>query len=239
MALIHGFLLMLLWRLLTTPPICHFGAESDNAMSRRLLRYGGPMHLLTMAPTRSGKGVSTLLSNLLTLDRSIVCIDRKREDARIASNARSRFGPVYVLDPFGISGSVSWAFNTLASLDPSSLADALVFDAPGEAGEAHWNEEAKALIGGLLLFIAAEEPAQRPQQRKDALQPVGPGNRRVRDPKPVLTFGRHHVGRPHLTARRAAVSSRAEAGHCSKAALLRRTRIPGTVRFGPSKPLRR
>lgn len=138
-------------------------------MSRRLLRYGGPMHLLTMALTRSGKGVSTLLSNLLTLDRSIVCIDRKREDARIASNARSRFGPVYVLDPFGMSGSVSWAFNTLASLHPSSLANALVFDAPGEAGEAHWNEEVKALIGGLLLFIAAEEPAQRPQQRKDAL----------------------------------------------------------------------
>jgi type IV secretion system protein VirD4 len=31
-------------------------------------------------------------------------------------------------------------------------------DAPGEAGEAHWNEEAKALIAGLILYIAAEQP---------------------------------------------------------------------------------
>lgn len=122
--------------------------------SGRLLRYNGPAHLLTMAPTRSGKGVGTLLPNLLTLDRSIVCIDPKGENARIAASARSRFGPVYLLYPFGVSGSVSSAFNPLAS-----LADALVFDAPGEAGEAHWNEEAKALICGLLLFIAAEEPA--------------------------------------------------------------------------------
>jgi type IV secretory pathway TraG/TraD family ATPase VirD4 len=38
------------------------------------------------------------------------------------------------------------------------LADALVFDEPGMAGEAHWNEEAKALIAGLILHIAASEP---------------------------------------------------------------------------------
>lgn len=123
-----------------------------------------------MAPTRTGKGVGTIIPNLLTLDRSIVCVDPKGENARIAARARSRFGPVHVLDPFGVSGCVSSAFNPLCSLNPNSLdvaeeaaslADALVFDAPGEAGEAHWNEEAKALIGGLLLFIVAAEPAHR------------------------------------------------------------------------------
>ncbi|OQA29642.1 MAG: hypothetical protein BWY57_03273 [Betaproteobacteria bacterium ADurb.Bin341] len=39
-----------------------------------------------------------------------------------------------------------------------TLADALVYDAPGEAGEAHWNEEAKALIAGIILSIATSEP---------------------------------------------------------------------------------
>jgi type IV secretory pathway TraG/TraD family ATPase VirD4 len=29
------------------------------------------------------------------------------------------------------------------------------------AGEAHWNEEAKALIAGLILHIAAQEPRER------------------------------------------------------------------------------
>jgi type IV secretion system protein VirD4 len=37
----------------------------------------------------------------------------------------------------------------------------LVYDDPGTAGEAHWNEEAKALIGGLILHIAASEPRDR------------------------------------------------------------------------------
>lgn len=75
-----------------------------------------------------------------------------------------------MLDLFGVTGMLSAEFNPLANMDPNgldaadkaaSLADALVFNAPGEAGEAHWNEEAKALIGGLLLFVVAEEPEQR------------------------------------------------------------------------------
>lgn len=40
-----------------------------------------------------------------------------------------------------------------------TLADALVYDAPGEAGEAHWNEEARALISGIILSIVTNEPA--------------------------------------------------------------------------------
>ena len=40
-----------------------------------------------------------------------------------------------------------------------TLADALVHDAPGECGDAHWNEEAKALIAGILLHIVTIEPS--------------------------------------------------------------------------------
>ena len=67
-----------------------------------------------------------------------------------------------MLDPFGISGQPSAAFNPLAGLDPDSLdlaedaallADALVHDPPGQGGEAHWNEEGKALIAGLILHV--------------------------------------------------------------------------------------
>jgi type IV secretion system protein VirD4 len=138
--------------------------------SGKLLRYDGPAHLLTMAPTRTGKGVGTIVPNLLTADRSVICIDPKGENARIAGCARANFGKVFCLDPFGVAGQPSTAFNPLADLDPdgldgaedaATLADALVYDPPGEAGEAHWNEEAKALIGGIILYIAAEEPRER------------------------------------------------------------------------------
>ena len=140
----------------------------ENRKGGQLLRYAGQAHLLTIAPTRSGKGVGAIIPNLLTADRSVLCIDPKGENARITARARSRFGPVYVLDPFEISGQPSAAFNPLAGLDPDSLdlaedaallADALVHDPPGQVGEAHWNEEAKALIAGLILYVVCEEPA--------------------------------------------------------------------------------
>ena len=136
--------------------------------SGKLLRYAGPAHLLTIAPTRTGKGVGTIIPNLLDYPGSVVCIDPKGENARITARHRARFGAVHVLDPFGVTGIASAAFNPLDRIDPAgldladdcmTLADALVYDAPGEAGEAHWNEEAKALISGLILSIVTSEPA--------------------------------------------------------------------------------
>ncbi|MGE4482424.1 type IV secretory system conjugative DNA transfer family protein [Acidocella sp.] len=138
--------------------------------SGKLLRYAGPAHLLTMAPTRSGKGVGTIIPNLLTLDRSVICIDPKGENTRIAGRARGLFGKVHILDPFSVTGRVSASFNPLASLDAASLdvaeeaailADALVYDPPAQVAEAHWNEEAKALIAGLILYIVAQEQPGR------------------------------------------------------------------------------
>jgi type IV secretion system protein VirD4 len=133
-----------------------------------LLRLEGEGHLLTIAPTRSGKGVGALLPNLLLLQRSILCIDPKGENARIAGRARAAMGEVFVLDPFGVSGRPTSAYNPLERLDPTSedladevqgIAEALVADPPHLGGEAHWNEEAKALIAGILLYVATARPA--------------------------------------------------------------------------------
>lgn len=99
---VMAFAIVLLIRLLSTPLITHFGSAVDDTHgsarfagrreiapltkaegglligrannSGRLLRYSGPAHLFTMAPTRSGKGVGTIIPNLLTADRSIICI---------------------------------------------------------------------------------------------------------------------------------------------------------------------
>jgi type IV secretion system protein VirD4 len=141
-----------------------------SAKSGKLLRYDGPAHLLTMAPTRSGKGVGTIIPNLLLLDRSVICIDPKGENARVTARARAARGKVWCLDPFGVSGRPTASYNPLAGFDPAgldlaedanTLADALVHDAPGQSGDAHWNEEAKALIAGLILHTVAHEPAER------------------------------------------------------------------------------
>ncbi len=147
--------------------------------SGKPLRYAGPAHLLTIAPTRTGKGVGTIIPNLLDYPGSVICIDPKGENARITARQRGKFGPVHVLDPFGVTGIPSAAFNPLDRLDPAgldladdamTLADALVYDAPGEAGEAHWNEEAKALIAGILLWVACDPESQGTDRTLEALR---------------------------------------------------------------------
>ncbi len=118
----------------------------------------------------SGEGVGTIIPNLLVADRSVLCIDPKGENARVTARARARFGPVHVLDPFAVSGQASGAFNPMDGLDPygvdvaedaAVLTEALVHDPPGQAGDAHWNEEAKALIAGVILHVVTSQPRER------------------------------------------------------------------------------
>ncbi|WP_299616417.1 type IV secretory system conjugative DNA transfer family protein [uncultured Tateyamaria sp.] len=141
-----------------------------NPHTGRLLRYDGPAHLITLAPTRAGKGVGTVIPNLLAAERSVLVIDPKGENARIAGEARQRFGTVHVLDPFEVSGDRSAAYNPLDRLTPdsldlgedaASLTEALVMDPPGQVTEAHWNEEAKAILGGLIMFCVCHEDRDR------------------------------------------------------------------------------
>lgn len=133
----------------------------------RLLRHNGSGHLLTIAPTRSGKGVGAIIPNLLLADRSVLCVDPKGENAAVTLMRREQLGPVHVLDPFGVTGSPPCRYNPLDALEPqnpdliedaAAIADALVYDPPAHLGEAHWNEEAKALIAGLILHVACNRP---------------------------------------------------------------------------------
>lgn len=141
-----------------------------NPHTGRLLRYDGPAHLITLAPTRAGKGVGTVIPNLLAAERSVLVIDPKGENARIAGEARRRFGTVHVLDPFEVSGHPSAAYNPLDRLTPdsldlgedaASLTEALVMDPAGQVTEAHWNDEAKAILGGLIMFCVCHEDRDR------------------------------------------------------------------------------
>ena len=170
----------------------------ENRRGGRLLRYAGPAHLITIAPTRSGKGVGTIIPNLLTAERSVLAIDPKGENAIVTARARSRFGPVHVLDPFAVTGLPLAccnpldridAFATDAAEDAALLADALVTDPPHQVAEAHWNEEAKALLTGLILFVAAEESVRTPQPRHGA-RAAHPADRSLRAP------ARRHAGQP-------------------------------------------
>ena len=139
--------------------------------TNQFLYYDGPGHLLTIAASRSGKGVGSIIPNLLKANRSILCVDPKGENAKIASRTRANFGKVFTLDPFGVLGADTASFNPLDAIDLSSddyvedmqsLAEALVFDSsPYAESDSHWNEEAKALLSGVLFHILDVEPPYR------------------------------------------------------------------------------
>ena len=115
-----------------------------------------------------------MIPNLLTAWRSVIVIDPKGENARVTARTRAAMGPVHVFDPFGLTGHPSAALNPLDALTPDSpdlgedaatLAEALVMDPPGQVQDAHWNEEAKALLTGLILFCACHEERGPPDAR--------------------------------------------------------------------------
>jgi type IV secretion system protein VirD4 len=68
-------------------------------------------HMITVAGSRAGKGVSALVPNLLTYRGSVLAIDPKGELACITAEHRAKgLGQkVHVLDPFGRLAGVPWA----------------------------------------------------------------------------------------------------------------------------------
>jgi type IV secretory pathway TraG/TraD family ATPase VirD4 len=136
-------------------------------------RFAG--HVVTVAPTGSGKGIGQVIPNLLDYAGSMLVIDPKGENVAVTARARRQLGQaVHVIDPFGVTGQRSAAFNVLDRLDLASpdcvstsaeLAEALVIpaDAKGGGGEAaHWDDTARTLLQGLLLHVAAlDDPARR------------------------------------------------------------------------------
>ncbi|MCH2216886.1 MAG: type IV secretory system conjugative DNA transfer family protein [Flavobacteriales bacterium] len=138
--------------------------------------YKGDRHLLTVAPTRTGKGVSAIIPNLLTYEGSALVIDPKGENAMITAERRGRgteaitgLGQdIHIVDPWGITNLQCSCFNPLDWLDPSDedisenafiLADAMIVSR-GNKIDPFWDEEAKALLRGLILHVAVSVDEQ-------------------------------------------------------------------------------
>ncbi len=140
-------------------------------LEEHYLRYANDGHLLTVAATRSGKGVGTVIPNLLDYEHSIVVTDPKGENYRATADYRAdTLGHVTVpLDPFRLAGkqtSPHWAFNPmdLVNLDSSDyvetammLADMMIGRERG-GDSSHWQLEARALLFTYILHVATSEP---------------------------------------------------------------------------------
>lgn len=132
-------------------------------------------HLLTIAGSRTGKGVSAIVPNLLQYEGSVLVIDPKGENARLTAERRGLGRDieagglnqdVFVIDPFGVSkvdDIYKAGFNPLSDLNPhsddfidecDSIADALVVE-EAKGGNAYFYDAARLVLRGYIAWVVA------------------------------------------------------------------------------------
>jgi type IV secretion system protein VirD4 len=122
------------------------------------LRHDGPEHILTFAPTRSGKGVGLVIPTLLTWPGSAVIHDIKGENWQITAGWRARFSHCLLFNP---TDPRSAAYNPLLEVrrgaqevrDVQNIADMLVDPEGALERRNHWEKTSHALLVGAILHV--------------------------------------------------------------------------------------
>lgn len=137
----------------------YVGAYEEKNGKVSYLRHAGPEHVLTYAPTRSGKGVGLVIPTLLSWKYSTVVADLKGELWALTAGWRKKHAGQVVMrfEPASSRGSVRW--NPLDEIrvgtdnevaDVQNLAT-LIVDPDGKGLESHWQKTSQALFVGVIL----------------------------------------------------------------------------------------
>ena len=122
------------------------------------LRHDGPEHVMTFAPTRSGKGVGLVVPTLLSWTGSAVIHDIKGENWELTAGWRSRFSHALLFNP---TDARSARYNPLLEVrrgaeevrDVQNIADILVDPEGALERRNHWEKTAHALLVGAILHV--------------------------------------------------------------------------------------
>lgn len=125
------------------------------------IRHGGPEHVLVFAPTRSGKGVGTVVPTLLTWPASVVIYDIKKGLWELTAGWRQKFSHCWRFEPTGRGGV---RFNPLSEVrkgsgevrDAQNIAEILI-DPEGKGEKDHWRLSGAALLTGVVLHVIYAE----------------------------------------------------------------------------------
>jgi type IV secretion system protein VirD4 len=148
--------------------------------------YDDDRHVMLTASSRSGKGISHILPNLIFYKGSMFCLDPKGELASFTARRRASGTETYaglgqhvvLLDPFKITQNhvadfraYYNVFEDILYVDAENLvenadlvADAIVV--PDHHGDSHWNDTARNLIAGIILHLSTY-PAYNPKLNPD------------------------------------------------------------------------
>ena len=137
----------------------YVGGWVDKKGTLHYLRHSGPEHVLTYAPTRSGKGLGLVLPTLLSWPHSTFITDLKGELWALTAGWRKKYAHNKVIrfEPASAQGSA--ACNPLDEIrvgteyeigDVQNLATMIV-DPDGKGLNSHWDKTAFALLTGVIL----------------------------------------------------------------------------------------
>ncbi len=123
-----------------------------------LIRYYTNVCAMLMCPSRSGKGVSTVVPSLLDYPASIITVDPKGENYEITAGWRSRFTYIYKYSPVTKN---TLCFNVLDEIseenpfrDANIISTILTAPAnPNSNADPHWTNTAKVLITATILHV--------------------------------------------------------------------------------------
>jgi len=148
----------------------------------------GIYNTLLSAPTRSGKGVSSVMTTLLAYSGSVIVLDFKGESFQYTSGFRKKFGKVYRWEPTGDKGH---HFNPMMEIrsgenafsDANLIADILTTPAQGggNATSEHFQVGAKDFLTAVILHCLCSDWKDKslPGCRKFLAQgdPANPDNK--------------------------------------------------------------
>ncbi|MER9474384.1 type IV secretory system conjugative DNA transfer family protein [Mesorhizobium sp. M0520] len=140
-------------------------ADDEDNPEPQFVHWDDDGHLLTIAPTRSGKAVTSIVPNLLRYRGSCVVIDPKGEHFEATSQWRKSIGhEIYRIAPFDHgSGWARHRYNPLALVrteaDARSLA-AQMFPRDPHAS-AFFNDDATGFLTAAILYVKHIAPPHR------------------------------------------------------------------------------
>ena len=130
----------------------------------KVMRFGGPEHVMLEAPTRAGKGVGVIIPNLLDWPDSLVVLDIKQENFDNTAGYRLRVlgQRVVLFNPLDAKGNTA-RYNPLSYIarrDPVEVINELqkigmmLFPDP-VSGDNFWAESARTAFLGVGAYVAA------------------------------------------------------------------------------------
>ncbi|MBO1272877.1 type IV secretory system conjugative DNA transfer family protein [Shewanella sp. 4t3-1-2LB] len=144
----------------------YVGAWVDNSGVIHYLRHSGPEHVLTYAPTRSGKGVGLVIPTLLSWRQSAFISDLKGELWALTAGWRKSVGQKVLRFEPASRQTICW--NPIDEIrvgtdfevgDIQNLCT-LIVDPDGKGLNDHWQKTAFSLMCGLVVHVIYKSLAE-------------------------------------------------------------------------------